>query len=311
MTTVSGCVYDTSGSPVSNVVVRAYRRDTGALIKELYTGDGANPVPPGDTVFSQVQLMLHAEGSTADSSNAARSPTSSTGVTVSGTQYKYGTQSLNFSGSGGLTYAHASSLDLGTGDFTCEAWVYITIGAARYFICGCVPASGASASSSFWIERNASDKLSAPLINSSGTTFATLTGTTSVTLNAWHHVALVRYGNVFTLYLDGGAEATYTGSQTMNPANNSFGVGRAGDYASYNFTGYIDEFRLTIGTARYTAAFTGSLPSAAFPAAAGPVLPVGQYSIDLSGYAGEIQVVALDDAGGTLENDQILRTYGV
>src|SRR5574337_289805 len=311
MTTVSGCVYDTSGSPVSNVVVRAYRRDTGALIKELYTGDGTNPVMINDAAFSQVQLLLHGEGGTADSSGAARSPTSSTGVTASGTQYKYGTQSLNFSGSGGLTYAHASSLDLGSGDFTCEAWIYFPNTTSRYIICGCIPATGATANTSFWLERNSSGKLSAPLVNSSGTTFITLTGTTTTTASAWHHVALVRYGNVFTLYLDGNAEAAYIGSQTMNPANNSFGVGCGGDYTGSPLTGYMDEFRLTVGMARYTSAFAGSLPAASFPPTAGPVLPVGQYSIDLSGYAGEIQVVALDDAGGTLENDQILRTYGV
>ena len=82
---------------------------------------------------------------------------------------------------------------------------------------------------------------------------------TTVTLNTVHHVALVRSGNTFALYLDGikstttltviqGTIDTYIPATTLK-----IGVGEGGIAA--HFTGYIDEFRLR-KEAMYLAGFT-------------------------------------------------------
>ena len=80
---------------------------------------------------------------------------------------------------------------------------------------------------------------------------------TTITLNTVHHVALVRSGNTFALYLDGiKSTATQTVIQgtidTYNPTTTlKIGVGQGG--AAAHFTGYIDEFRI-----RKEAVYTGN-----------------------------------------------------
>jgi hypothetical protein len=87
---------------------------------------------------------------------------------------------------------------------------------------------------------------------------------TSSLINQWNHAAIVRNGNVFTMYLNGvgGSPTTFTGTVNMNSQNKTY-IG----YFSFSdpnsrFTGYIDDFRVS-RIARYTANFTP--PAAAFP----------------------------------------------
>ena len=72
---------------------------------------------------------------------------------------------------------------------------------------------------------------------------------------AWHHIAVTRYGNVFTLWYDGASAVTTTASTTMDAINGSVTWGKAGSGWTSNPSGYIDELRIS-NTARYTGAFT-------------------------------------------------------
>ena len=88
---------------------------------------------------------------------------------------------------------------------------------------------------------------------------------TTITLNTVHHVALVRSGNTFALYLDG-IKSTVTPTVIQGTIDNyapsttlKIGVGRGGIAA--HFTGYIDEFRIR-KEAMYLAGFTP--PTSAF-----------------------------------------------
>lgn len=79
---------------------------------------------------------------------------------------------------------------------------------------------------------------------------------TSVTLNAWYHVAAVRNGSTVTLYLNGAVADSDTISGTVNSGSTRFLIG---DFyttgASVNsITGYVDEVRLS-NVARWVAAF--------------------------------------------------------
>jgi len=76
--------------------------------------------------------------------------------------------------------------------------------------------------------------------------------------NKWYHVAMVRNGNVFTLYLDGTAIDNETYNMTVNNASSIMGVGKQGVYNDGFWKGWISNFRLVMGTAVYTSNFTPS-----------------------------------------------------
>jgi hypothetical protein len=74
--------------------------------------------------------------------------------------------------------------------------------------------------------------------------------------DTWYHVAIVRNGNTFTLYRNGVSLASdsYAGSLTDIAAPLS--IGDATGSSSNMFQGYIDDFRISKGIARYTSNFT-------------------------------------------------------
>ena len=91
----------------------------------------------------------------------------------------------------------------------------------------------------------------------------------------WYHVAVVRNGNTFKLYINGISEATYTNSATIeNSSTNTLALGSSvNTSAEEDFYGYIDDLRITKGIARYTSNFTpaetamNAVPSPQLPSA--------------------------------------------
>lgn len=90
--------------------------------------------------------------------------------------------------------------------------------------------------------------------------------TTAGAAGEWVHYALTRSGSGVTLWRDGSVSADGSFSSSIGLAYRPFAVGA---YASDSgatgqmLNGYIDEFRMTKGIARYTANFTP--PGAPFP----------------------------------------------
>ena len=87
--------------------------------------------------------------------------------------------------------------------------------------------------------------------NAYGLTMITSTG---LNINAWNHVAVVRNGSNWQIYLDGVSRASVTSSITvMNYASRiCFG----GSDNIYPMTGYMDEIRVVTGEAVWTSGFT-------------------------------------------------------
>ncbi len=84
----------------------------------------------------------------------------------------------------------------------------------------------------------------------------------AVTSATWYHIAVARYGNTVTIYLDGTARGTV--DVTGCTINNDASVASIGAYEGGGdvFGGWIDEVRITKGMARWTANFTP--PTAAY-----------------------------------------------
>jgi hypothetical protein len=225
-----------------------------------------------DPYFSNVSLLLHGNGTNGsqtilDSSSNAFSVTVSGNSQINTTTKKYGTGSILFDGNGDyLTVPYNTAFDFAAGNFTVEGWFYPTsLGSLNEMFC----INYVSGTDGFATVRvtAASNGAMYFLCSLSGATWinTSTTAANALALNTWTHVAAVRDGSNFTLYVNGVSALSYTSSATLNNANNVsyFGVqNNRGSFTSF-FTGYMDDIRVTKGVARYTASFTP--PSSEFP----------------------------------------------
>ena len=136
---------------------------------------------------------------------------------------------------------------LGTGDFTVEAFCYIASYGSYFPI---FDARSTSGNIPWILGVNSSGYADFFYGNSAG---QRLTDTTATGLNAWIHIAAVRSGSTITLYVNGASRATVTYSSAVNGGSSTPSIGRLLDPLYAN--GYISNARVVVGTAVYTANF--------------------------------------------------------
>ena len=162
--------------------------------------------------------------------------------------------------SGRIVYPAASRFNLGSQNWTIEAWVYFATVAANQRVGGGDLPDAAGNYNWAWYT-TISGRLDFYL-STNGTSWngALAAPFGDVSANQWYHVALVRNGGTITPYLNGtaGSSANLGGSSIYSNSSNGPVWGSAG--SSY-FSGYLDDIRMT-NVARYTANFTP--PTAAF-----------------------------------------------
>ena len=180
---------------------------------------------------------------------------------VSTSVVKYGTGSLAFDGSGDFL-SYPSSV-FGGGDFTVEGWVYFNSVSGSQAIFGINFNSNANSVSAVRVDIDSG--VFRYMGSTDGTNFYFFEATsTSPSTSTWYHIALVRVSGTVTFYVNG----TSAGSASSVPNALYAGTGgsRIGNivYSSnYYLNGYVDDFRITNGLARYTANFTP--PTKALP----------------------------------------------
>jgi hypothetical protein len=225
---------------------------------------------PASQVDAFTKILLHfdgADGTTAfrDDSPSPKTFTAAGNAQIDTAQSKFGGASGLFDGTGDwATTPDSSDFTLGTGDFTIDVWFNCNVaGGTPRGIAGQTDA-GATGASSWYIRRNASNQIEFGAIG-----IITLTGTTQFT-NAvntgWHHVAVVRNGSTWILFVDGVAEDTDTSASAVTDSALDLYIGSRGA-GSDPWIGWIDEFRLSVGVARWTSAFTP--PTSAYHFGAG------------------------------------------
>jgi hypothetical protein len=216
----------------------------------------------GNDQYTKVLLGFNGAdgGTTITDSNIGGSShtwTASGNANTDDAQEKFGPTSLACDGTGDFvsTSDHAD-FTLGSSDFTIDCWFRCNVatGSDRA-IAG--QANDAFDAASSWVLRRESTGEIAFYHRAVGTS-QFLVGTTqfSDAVNTgWHHVAVVRNGNSWALYIDGEAEDTATSSTAMtNSAENLYvGIRSA---SNDPWLGWIDEFRLSVGVARWTTDFT-------------------------------------------------------
>jgi hypothetical protein len=158
--------------------------------------------------------------------------------------------SAYFDGTGDyLTVADNAALDVDSGDFTMEAWVFMNVNNGSAVNTIFAKGFGSASGWMFWVQ----DGVRLRMYDSGGTQY-NLVGNTTPEANKWHHVAVVRSGNTITLYLNGVSDGTLSYSGT----NTNSAVLEIGGYNTGTavYAGYISSARIIKGTALYTDTFT-------------------------------------------------------
>lgn len=266
------------------------------------TGGLTVTLPEGSTSdFINAISQMHFEG--ADGSTTFNDAcgntwtTTGTGTEIDTAQYKFGASSISFNGSGQIVWPYDAGIhNLGTGDFTIEAW---------YRWPSAVPTSG-----NLFVQRNGGEFASV-FIQFSGTSLQLyvgnggsnwwVSGTTGVhgmSADTWNHIALVRYGTSVKLYVNGTAiiSATISAGNTIYPVSGRAFSFNGDGAANGRMTCWVDEFRFLKGVAAYTANFTP--PAAAFSDSLGGAGPHPTVGTTIGISAGAATPVTVDANGG-------------
>jgi len=149
-----------------------------------------------------------------------------------------------------LTYPNSTEFQLGTGDFTVEAWLYPNS----------IPGGGVdndmtvfghfgSPTMFFYISNNT---LTPTLWNGSNGYGSSI----ACQLKAWNHVAWVRESSTLKIYVNGVLGVTQASYTTNFNASTAPLTGKSSANSTRYFNGYIADLRVVKGTAVYSSAFT-------------------------------------------------------
>jgi hypothetical protein len=201
----------------------------------------------GYTVFGSVPpetaLLLNFNSSLSDSSPSGISLTNS-GTSFDTTQKKYGSASLSLDG-GYLVSGAGDIPDLSQDDFTIEAWVFRPEGIGN--ACVVHLYGGGTGGSIIWIDDN-----NTIYFDDAATAGATATDCPT---GQWVHIAGVRHNGTSTVYMDGVASpSTSAVGAAAGPYTAKIGAYGPSDIFDSNML--IDDLRITVSAALYTANFT-------------------------------------------------------
>ena len=237
----------------------------------------------GDAHFPKVEALLPFDGtngatSTTDLSERGNTVTFGGDAEISTAQSKFGGSSLSLDGNGDYVDLPQATNQLVSEDFTIEFWFRINSGAGSetvglfgsYYTTpsgkGMLMVSSATYNQVYfqWMYGSGTGTDWAYLNQTQGTR-------TALSNNTWYHVAVTRSGSTWRLFLNGTQEDSVTQSDQLTDSGSTTRLGNYGTSAtaSHGLNGYIEDFRITRGVARYTSNFTA--PTSAHPTSTGDV----------------------------------------
>jgi hypothetical protein len=217
----------------------------------------------GDASFKYVTLLLSGNGTNNDNNNVFRDSSNNNftvtrnGNPTQGTFSPYGNNWSNYF-DGSATYLSVptnSAFVFGTGDFTVEAWVYMTA------------TPGGTGGQIIGMHNNGVTAQWIIIVYEGSTIFYTqIPGTGSVSridvaaipLNTWTHLAMTRSGTTMRGFVNGFLVGSTSNSLNLTDPSVPVTIGADNDGSDCRFTGYISNVRVVKGTALYTASFTPS-----------------------------------------------------
>lgn len=180
---------------------------------------------------------------------------------ASSTQTKYLTASTYFDGTGDYLIVRDSNIyELSNSDWTIESWIYLASNAGEKGIISKYNSSNIG----FNIRYSASSGGIRSVFGSSAGATDSWTETWAPTAGVWYHLAFVRSGTSYLVFVNGtqvGTTRTFTNATTIGDNADSLVIGTSQTVASSDFYGYISDMRITKGVARYTSNFTAPTTS--------------------------------------------------
>jgi len=262
---------------IGGVYVSNSNGDYTGYVTDLRVYKGAGPydatsssitVPTAPLTTSSNPSLLMNFKNAAIFDSAAKNDLETVGnAQIDTTTKKFGTGSLKFDGTGDyLILQPTPTLEPSGGNLTWEMWVNTSSSTLNATLYSRTPSSF---SAGMWaLQINLASAASGDVILYSGdySLVGPLLQTSVVNVRDanWHHIAVVRNGSSWVLYVDGTSRAanTWTGTITALASAQTW-IGKDQFYGSRDYLGYIDDLRITNGVARYTANFTP--PTRPFP----------------------------------------------
>jgi len=213
---------------------------------------------PSLTPVSSSNAYLHLKGTEVQIADTAGGlQIEQTGSTAAGTtaQTKFNSYSMNFTRAnsdylqlGNAYMSRESSLGFGTGDFTIEMWIYFLDSTSDHGIL-----TGWSTGTKIW--RLAAGNRLDIFEQNLGWQYGS-----SVPLNQWNHIAFYRNSGTSYLAANGSSQVSWSDTNDYPAPTGNCYLGR---WSSSYMNGYIEDFRITNGTSRYTGS-TYTVPTEAF-----------------------------------------------
>jgi len=229
----------TNGNRHTEAIVSDLRYVVGSAVR---TADFTPPTAPLTAITNTSLLLNGTDAAIIDKSQSVKTITLNGDVKSSTTQTKYLTSSMYFDGAGDyLTLVGSGDLIGNASKFTIEGW---------YF-----PDASSSGFDAIYADA-AGYATAGRLYNNGGTlTFywtstGSVTGSSGWTSGQWNHFAVTYDGTTLKVFIDGSevastTSASFSGTSDLTISN-----------STYPAHGYISDFRVTKGLARYTSNFT-------------------------------------------------------
>lgn len=215
-----------------------------------------------DAYFNLVSLLLPGNGTNGAQNNTFLDGSSNNftitrnGNTTQGTFSPFSQTGWGnyFIASSGLRLAHTTDFDFSTGNFTVESFIYPVSAYANNNII--VVGALGSGFAALILKINASNQVQLLMSTAGSAWDVNQTSTSTVSLNAWSHIAVVRNGsgsNNLQVYVNGTSyiSTTYT-SSPVTGGNYEYIATNGTD----SFLGYISNARIVKGQALSTGTFT-------------------------------------------------------
>jgi hypothetical protein len=236
------------------------------------SGDGGG----SDSLFSSVSTLLHFDGNGTSFTDNAPTPKTYTAygsATQSATQSKWGGKSLYLSQGDYIQSPNSSAFHFGSGDFAVECWIRPPSAGSDFS--GCVMGQTSYSNGTGWVLLLNSQQFNGfqvtLFINGSSAGLSTAYGN-AISGDEWNFVAVSRVGSALNIYVNGTRVAhdqnALPNSYPVLNASTPFHIGALpiGSWPEPSlFAGYIDDLRVTKGSARGYTGTTITVPTAAFP----------------------------------------------